>query len=210
MTVIKKPSESSTIVAAVVGLIVVVVEALLSHYVLAEPILDNGTRITIVTGALVMIGFRFKTSTGVRLAWLIIPTILLFTIAGCAYTMSSVTEMHADRMENRVDKMYVVEAGRDDRGLMIRVPRPSNPTESLIEATLGWTRNYAGFAALPLDENDTGRYMRGSNMGINAKDALNGKMDDILLIEIHTGKASEAEEEVVEETTEVAEGVVDE
>lgn len=152
--------------------------------------------VTIALSGLGLIGFRLKTNTGIEGVRILVFVMLpVFLFVGCAGTMSSVTEMHADRMENRVDKMYVLEAGRDDRGIMIRIPRPSNPTESLIEATLGWTRNYAGFAALPLDRDDTGRYIRGSNMGINTKDALNGRMDDILLIEVHSGVASEVEVE---------------
>ena len=201
MPVVKKPSESSTILAAVVGLAVVVIEAILSRYVLSEPILDGGTRVTIVIGALAMVGFRFKTDSAVKFVWFI-PLLLLLT-AGCASTQS----MYEKNMEERVDNLKVIDIGRDNRGLVFRIPRPTDTGAALIEIILGWSREYVGIAGIPVDENDTGRYMRGSNVSADASisdDALGGKMDDVLLIEVISGPASEevVEEEVEEEVIE--------
>ncbi len=122
--------------------------------------------------------------------------LMVFVLGGCA----SMEAMHEDRMEERVDNIKVIDIGRDNRGLVLRFPRPTEPGESIFEAVLGWSREYIGIAGIPVDENDTGRYMRGSNMSASGENVLDGKMGDVLLIEVVSGAnpAVEDEAEIVE------------
>ena len=118
---------------------------------------------------------------------LLIP-ILIFVLAtasiGCD-TTSNLQQMWQATMTYRVDNVKVIEGGHEDRGLIIRVPRLSNPGESIMEAVLGWSRSWGAVAGIPVDDNDSARFMRSGHMGAKADNIIGAEVDDLLLIELN-------------------------
>lgn len=128
-----------------------------------------------------------------------IPILLMVVVAvtlsiGCASTGNNLKNMWESTMIYRVDNMKIIEGGHDNRGLVIRVPNPASPGESIIEAVLGWTRSWGAAAGIPVDENDSARFVRSGHMGAKADNVIGAEVDDFLLIEVTSGPLEDIEE----------------
>ncbi len=117
-----------------------------------------------------------------------ILTILLLVAGlsvGCATTHTA--EMWDVTMKERVDNVKVVEGGHDKRGLILTIPNPMNPGESFVSVVLGWTRSWGSVAGIPVDADDSARFMRAGKMGAVADNIIGAEVSDILLIEVRDG-----------------------
>lgn len=92
----KKPWQSDTIIIAGLALLALVTEMLMAKFI-GIALLDDGTRSAIFLGVLASVGFRFKTNTGIKFAWLIVPMLLL---AGCATQTKSMETVLLESSNN--------------------------------------------------------------------------------------------------------------